>query len=904
VALTPGTRLGVYEVTAQIGEGGMGQVYRATDTRLKRQVAIKILPPTVAADHDRLARFQREAEVLASLNHPNVAHIYGLDRQEGRDGQDGTSFIVMELVDGDDLSQRIAHGGIPIDEALPIAKQIAEALEAAHEQGIIHRDLKPANVKVRSDGTVKVLDFGLAKAREAGGAGQNASMSPTMMSPAQLSGVGTILGTAAYMAPEQARGKAVDKRADIWAFGVVLFEMLTGTRLFASESVPETLGLIFSREPDLSALPAATPPRVRAMIARCLVKDPRQRLRDIGDARLELAGAFETGAPADRAAIPASHPSTSSVRPEFVEKRTSNSIRALPWIIAGAAMLVAGWTVWGRTGAATTARGVMQLDIGFPLDVEPYQNWAPAISPDGQTVAMVGVKNGVRTLFTRRLDRAEVSEVPGTVSASLVAFSPDSGGLAFISGRSVTRVGLADQQRKAVTDGSDANGGLAWSSAGIIFNRGGAVWIVSPDGGAARALTVLDTARHEVAHDHPIVLPGERFVLFASQTAEPGAERIEAVPIDGGQRTVVVERATTPVWSPTGHLLFARDGGVLASVMDPRTATLRGAAIPVLPSRSLEALASGDLAFSLSSTGTLLSQPAGFTDSRVYSVGRDGAARAFDQLPPDRYANPRISPDGRRLMVEIGGQVLEAIDLARGTRARLTAGALYTTFSSWSADGSRVVFNRFNAPFWAAADGSGKAGPVPGAAINDFPSSPGPDPDSIVIVRLQRETSADVFLMSLSGAFEPKPLIVSPAYDGGAQLSPDGHWLLYQSDASGRAEIYVRRYPALDRPWQVSEGGGLQARWSRNSREIHYRSGKQIVAVALDASGAEPAFGKPTPLFADDYVFGGGASIANYDVTPDGRFIMIRRGANGGKLRVVVNWTEELKQILAAGGVR
>ncbi len=878
-----GKTLGPYEVVAKLGEGGMGEVYRATDSNLKRQVAIKVLPASFAGDADRLARFQREAEVLAALNHPNIAAIYGLEKSAD------VTALVMELVEGDDLSQRLARGAVPIDEVLPIAKQIAEALEAAHEQGIIHRDLKPANIKVRADGTVKVLDFGLAKALDhqiARSPDHQIANSPTITTPA-MTQAGMILGTAAYMSPEQARGKTVDKRADIWAFGVVLYEMLTGTRLFAGESVAETLGLIFSRDPDLTTLPPATPARVRTLIARCLVRDPRQRLRDIGDVRLDLEGASDPPIAVPR--IPA----------------RGALWRALPWGLAATATLLAGWALWGRAGVATTAPGVTYLDIGFPRDVEPYHlARGPAISPDGRIVAMVGVKDGVRSLFVRQLDRAEAAEIQATSGLFQPAFSPDSSSVVFIAaGGSVTRVGLADQQRKVVASGADVNGALVWSPAGIVFAQGGALWIVSPEGGAPRALTVLDAARHEVAHDHPVVLPGERLVLFASQTAEPGGERIEAVPIEGGQRTVVVGRATSPVWSATGHLLFARDGVVLAAAIDPRTATLQGAAIPVLPSGSLQALGSGGLPFEMSSTGTLLFIPAGFTDTRVVSVDRDGAAKA-DLLPSDRYANPRISPDGRTLLVEIGGNVIEGLDLARGTRARLTAGALNTNFSTWSADGSRVVFKRFNVPFWAAADGSGKTGPVPGATVNDFPSSPGPDPDSIIQVRLQADTSADVFLMSISGAFAPKPLIVTPAFDGGAQLSPNGRWLLYQSDVSGRAEIYVTRYPALDRRWQVSEGGGVQARWSRNSTEIYYRGAKHIVSARLDTSGAEPAFGKPASLFADDYEFGGGASIANYDVTPDGRFIMIRRGPNGGKLRVVVNWAEELKAILAAGGVR
>jgi len=442
-----------------------------------------------------------------------------------------------------------------------------------------------------------------------------------------------------------------------------------------------------------------------------------------------------------------------------------------------------------------------------------------------------------------------------------------------------------------------------WSRAGIIFGRGGALRIVSPEGGTPRALTELDAARREVAHDFPMVPPGERHLLFSSLTTEVGAERIEAVSLDGGARSVVVERATSPVWSPTGHLLFARDGAVLAVAFDPVTATTRGDAIPVISPGVVERTSYGVVGLKLSSTGTLLYPPAGFQDKQVVSVGRDGAALDLG-LPPGQYSNPRISPAGLRLLTDLGGSVVETLDLARGTRARLTAAALGTSFSTWAADGSRVVFRRFNAPFWVAADGSGESARLPAGAVNDFPSSPGPDPDSVIVVRIRPETSGDVFLMSISGAFEPRPLIVTPAYDGGPQLDPDGRWLLYQSNASGQHEIYVRPYPELDRQWQVSEGGGVQARWSRGGREIYYRSGQHVVAVSFDGSGAEPTLGTPKALFRDDYEFGTGISIPNYDVTPDGRFVMLRRDPSAGKLRLVVNWTEELKRILAEGGVR
>ncbi|HEX7624012.1 MAG TPA: protein kinase, partial [Anaeromyxobacteraceae bacterium] len=872
MTLSPGTRLGAYEILSPLGAGGMGEVYRARDTKLNREAAIKVLPVAFAQDTEGVARFRREAQVLASLNHPHIAAIYGLEETSA-----GLA-LALELVEGEDLAERLVRGPLPVDEAIACARQIVDGLEAAHEKSIVHRDLKPANVKVTKDGAVKILDFGLAKAcgSDAGPAGSDPSQSPTMARHGTEAGV--ILGTAAYMSPEQARGRPVDKRTDIWAFGVLLFEMLTGARLYPGETVTDTLAAVLTREPDWTKLPPSTPTGVRRLLARCLERDPKRRLRDIGDARPDLEDArVTTGA----------------------EPLPMRSLwRALPWALAATAVLLAAWAFWGRrtTSLDTAARGVTQVDIAYPPDVEPLPSTTAgiAISRDGLSVAMIGVRDGVRRVFVRRLDQAEAIEVNGTSGANSVSFSPDGASLAFLPGNGlITRISLADQERKVVTSGADLTGGLLWSPAGILFSRSGALWIVSPEGGAPRALTTLDAGRHEVLHDRPLVLPGERVVLFVSLTPEPGAERIEAVPVDGGLRRVVVERATTPVWSSTGHLLFARDGAVLAEAFDPRTATPSGTAVPVMPPGAVQALAfSSNLGLCLSSSGTLLYLPTGFAANRVVSVARDGAALVLG-LPAGQYTNPRISPDGRRLLVESGGNVLEALDLARGTRSQLTGPAFGTLSSTWSADGARVVFRRFNSPYWVKADG-GDATPVPASVVTDFPSSPGPDADSVLVTRIRPETSGDVFLLSISGAFEPKPLIVTPAYDGGAQLSPDGHWLLYQSNTSGQAEIYIRPYPALDRQWQVSEGGGVQARWSRDNREIYYRSGRRIVAVRVGASGGEPAFGKPTPLFADEYDFGQRISIANYDVAADGRFMMLRRVANGGNLRAIVNWSEEL----------
>jgi Tol biopolymer transport system component len=881
MSLQVGTRIGSYEITAPIGAGGMGEVYRARDTKLNRDVAIKVLPASFARNADGVARFRREAQVLASLNHPNIASIYGLEETNG------DLALALELVDGEDLAERLKRGLLPLDEALAIAKQLAQGLQAAPEQRVIHRDLKRANIKLTKNGITKILDFGLAKAYEGdtGAAEGGVSQSPTISR--QMTEAGMILGTAAYMSPEQARGKPVDKRADIWAFGVVLFEMLTGRRLFSGETVSDTLAAVLTRDPDWATLPSSTPPGVRRVLKRCLARDPTMRLRDIGDVYPDLDEVEDVAPVAGAASVP------------------NTRRRAWPWAIA-VALLVAAWPSLRRAGTETTAPGVMHLDVVYPPNVEPVSGLQGgfAVSPDGQAVAMIGVRDGVRRLYVRRLDRPEPTEISDTAGANSARFSPDGASVAFIPGSGhVTRISLADQQRTVVAPGADLDTGFGWNSAGFIFGRSGALWVVPPQGGAPRQLTVLDAARHEVLHDDPVALPGGRTVLFSSLTMEPGTERVEAVAIDGGQRSVVVERAITPIWSPTGHLVFGRDGAVWAVPFDPESATVRGSAVPVIPSGVVGTVRSGSLGLQLSSTGTLLFVPNDFDHKRVLSIGRDGSEAALN-LPPDRYSNPRVSPDGRRLLVESQGNVIVTLDLARGTGAKLAAAAIGTSFCTWTADGEGVVFRRFSVPFWAAADGSGRAGPVPAALTNDFPSSPGPDADSIFAVRIQPETSGDIFLLSISGKFQPKPLLVTPAYEGGPQLSPDGRWLLYQSNASGQPEIYVRRYPAMDRQWQVSEGGGLQARWSRTAREIFYRTGQRIMAVTFDPSRAQPAFGKPAVLFPDEYDFGQGISIANYDVTRDGRFIMLRRGTHGSSLRVVIHWTEELKRILAAGGVR
>jgi hypothetical protein len=467
------------------------------------------------------------------------------------------------------------------------------------------------------------------------------------------------------------------------------------------------------------------------------------------------------------------------------------------------------------------------------------------------------------------------------------------------------RVSLADGQRTTLATGGDFVSGvnLAWGAKDVFFVRNGSIWSVPAEGGTERQLTSLDSAMGEALHTDPLALPGGERLLFSRLTGEPGGDRIEAIPAQGGPRTVVVENATTPVWSPTGHLLFARGAAVWAMPFDPATATALGTAVPVIPAGVVGPVRAGSLGFEVSTNGTLVFVPANFDTKRFVSVGRDGSELPLP-MPPGRYGNPRISPDGRRVAIDRDGSRIELLDLERGTHAVVVPSGVGTNFVIWTSDGANLVFRRLNAAVWAAADGSGKTGRVPHGDANTSPASAGPDASSFVGIRLLPETGGDLYLMSVTGAFPPRPIVDTRAYEGSPHLSPDGRWLLYQSNASGQPEIFVRRYPEGDRAWQVSEGGGVQTRWSMTGREVFYRGGGRIVAVAFDGTGSEPLLGKPQGLFADVYDFGQGLSIPNYDVTRDGRFLMLRRSTEGGTLRVVLNWTEELKRTLAQGGAR
>ena len=883
MALAPGTRLGVYEVTAQIGVGGMGEVYRATDSNLKRSVAIKVLPASVAGDADRLVRFQREAEVLAALNHPNIGAIYGLKKTPE------FTALVMELVEGDDLSQRIARGAIPLDEALPIAKQIADALEAAHEQGIVHRDLKPANIKVRADGTVKVLDFGLAKAMDVGsGASGGLSMSPTIMSPAQLSAVGVILGTAAYMAPEQARGRTVDKRADIWAFGVVLFEMLSGSRPFDGEDLAETMGAVIHKEPAWTRLPTATPASVQTVLQRCLQKDSKQRLRDIGDVRLALEGAFETAVPQSAA---------SGARP------TSSAARMLPWAVAAtfAVAAVALAILWAPWRAETSLdRPFVRLDVDLGPTVSlppPYVDGSSVIlSSDGTRLAYV---SGASTkLFTRRLDQPTATELPGTDGATGPFFSPDGQWIGFVAANKLNKISVDGGAIVPLGALSNMNG-ATWAEDGNIivgepFFRG--IVRIPANGGPAEILTPL--ANGEISLTFPHLLPGGKAVLF-SAVATPGAENgtIEVLTLEDRHRKVVVRGASSARYlatsSGTGHLVYTNKTTLFAVPFDLNKLETRGTAVPILDDVAYSAGTNGAAQLTFSSApsghGTLVYRRASATVNApttiqwVDATGKKEPIRSKSSL----YQYPSLSPDGKRLALTDnvgGGSDVWVYDPLRDAMTRLTFGGGVNVFPVWSPDGQYIVFERVgNGLFWTRSDGASQPQALTTSKNIQFPWSFSPDGKRLAYVNF--EGSPQVWTVPLeeqSGQLKtgkPEQFLKSTFSDMTPAFSPDGRWLAYQSNESGKNEVYVRAFPppasGQSGKWQVSNDGGVAPRWSRNGHELMYRSGDQIIAASYTAKGDTFVAEKPRVWIAK---LGG----TDWDLAPDGKRVAVLTPVESG----------------------
>ncbi len=892
----------------------MGEVYRARDTKLGREVAIKVLPELFAGDAERLQRFEREAQALAALNHPNIAQIYGIeDAGPGTgSGQGGAPAIVMELVGGRTLAEILgASGALPLDEARSIACQIAEALEAAHEQGIVHRDLKPANVKVRDDGTVKVLDFGLAKLAQAAGAdpragGQDLANSPTLTSPATALGI--VLGTAAYMAPEQARGRAVDRRADIWAFGVVLFEMLSGRRAFDGETVSDVLASVLKHDLDWSRLPANLPPPVATLVRRCLTPDPKLRLRDIGEARIALA------APIVGPDLPSAASAGFSARPPASSRALMSVAAAL--VLALVAVSVLLWRA--RTPEAQPlVRYTVDAPSGAVLDLVGWP--VVALSPDGRTLVFAATRDGVSHLYVRRRDEVEPTRLDGTEGATNPAFSPDGRWLAFFAG---------SQLKKASIDGGVVSlakvndpRGVTWLDDNTLVyapEAVGGLMRVAAGGGEPTPVSTPDQGKGERSLRWPLALAGERVVLFTvgllSSPDDYDDSEIDAVTVATGERRSVLQRASMVLDTPVGYLLFARGGSLHAQPFDVGRVQVAGSAVPVLP-RVAGDRTTGVAHVAVAVDGTLayVAGTAMGNARRLQWTDAKGLVEPLD-LPPAVYNDLRIAPDGSRAAILVGtsgGGDVWIYDFARLTFTRLTFTGVNAT-PAWSADGKWVYYAAIDSTglkttmLRKPADGSREAETVATidtrAYIKDF------DPQGAAIVDYATRATGsmtDIVRLEPGSSAEPSSLVATDADEYAAAISADGRWLAYQSNETGRYEVYVRDLEGGGR-WQVSTLGGEEPHWSHDGRELYYRRDDFLMRVATDLRAGFQA-GPAEVLFKGIYNLRSDTGMS-YDVSPrDGRFLMVRSAEEVGspaRVTVVLNWFEELGAKVKVAGSR
>ena len=864
----------------------MGQVYRARDTKLDRDVAIKILPDAFAHDADRVARFTREAKTLASLNHPHIAAIYGLEESGG------VTALVMELVEGDDLSQRIARGAMPLDEALPIAKQIAEALEAAHEQGIIHRDLKPANIKVRPDGTVKVLDFGLAKAMDQGsGIGDQESAhlanSPTITTPA-MTQAGMILGTAAYMAPEQARGKTVDRRADIWAFGAVLFEMVTGVRAFEGEDIADTLGNVMKVEPNWQIVPASMPSRVVQVMRACLNKDRRQRLDSALSVRLALEGAFETAAPQTTPPLAAATP-------------RSVVARAQPWAVAGffGVTMIAGLVVWApwRSAPVPTPRTLMAL-IGADASLSTGGGASVILSPDGTTLAFVAQQAGQTRLFIRTLDQLQATALAGTEGARGPFFSPDGQWLAFIAGGSLKKVSVTGGAAVPLCDAGEILGGTWADDDTIIFTRSGApiatLMRVSAAGGTPAVFGALSPGA--TRQRWPQALPGGQAVLFTEHSAGTNwdAANLLVAPLSGGVPKVVVRGGYYGRYVPSGpgspqrdgrtggHLIYLQQGTVFAVRFDLTRLETVGPAVPALEGVSANPPAGG-AQLAVSSEGTLVYVPGTVTTAArpIDWLTRDGKTRVLRATNAD-WSNPRFSPDGQKLAVDISDGTqrdLWVYEWARDTLTQLTFDPGEDRFPVWTPDGGRLVFASDRAKagtlnlYWVNADGTGEV-----TRLTDSPDDQRPFSWHPSGKFLGFHSDLDILILPMKGDATrgwtpgaPTVFLSTPAGESAPMFSPDGRWIAYASnEAGGTNDVYVRPFPGPGGKWRISTTGGITARWSATARELILNNQTTIMSAPYAVVG--DSFRADTPqIWSPTTIQGVAPGNTAYDLHPDGK---------------------------------
>jgi len=870
-----GTKLAHYEITHHLGTGGMGEVYQATDTKLGRRVAIKLLPSAFAADADRLSRFRREAHVLASLNHSNIAQIYGIEESGG------ASCIVMELADGETIAERLARGPMPIEDAIGIGLQIATAVEAAHEKSVIHRDLKPANIKVTSDGRVKVLDFGLAKAFETDPRNSTLSNSPTMSLAATANN--QILGTPAYMAPEQARATTVDHRADVWAFGCVLYELMTGRQAFQGETFSDILASVLAREPDLTQLPAPLHPRIRELIQRCLEKDPKRRWQAIGDVRVELERITSTG----------------EFRQDAIRHvGATPRFRALaPWIVATA--LVASAATWmlkpGSAPDSFPLRTVITAEGEGSLGL-------PTLSPDGHSVVYAGrSRSGQgRVLYLRRLDQSISTEIAGTVTPGSSVFSPDGKSLVFVANRrKIMKVSL--DGGPAVSIGNVAeDGGIDWSPSGDIVLGAGideglqGLFRMKESGGPVTPFTRVDASRMELSHQSPRVLADGKTVLFTLWFGSASQAQLAAASLDDGKVVPLGVMGIKALGVIDGRLVYVTaDGVAMAVPFDSKKLRTSGTPTPVQDSIRATGTASksGD-AFLTRDGGLVFLR--GNENRRLVWVDRSGKTRPAVEAERE-YGAVRLSPNDRQVAATIVTGTksdIWMIDLSAGTLAPLTTTGVARN-ASWSPDGRRVLYASTHGGtatlWWHPADGSGPAVLAAVPPHNPWNVDLSPDGQSVVYNALFNGTF-NLEGFSLKSATQVREFADSPtAVEASGRFSPDGRWLAYESDESGRSEVYVRPSSEAGGRVTISSGGGLRPVWGGDGKQLFYLEGIRMVAATL-------AF-DPTPRVLSRESLFEGRYMDRFDVSKDGRFLMVESAASGLSLVVIPNWRTELRRL-------
>ena len=870
-------------------------MYQATDTKLNRQVALKILPEAFASDPDRLARFQREAQVLASLNHPNIAAIYGLEES------DGTRALVLELVEGPTLADRVSRGPIPVGEALPIAKQIAEALEAAHESGVIHRDLKPANIKVRPDGTVKVLDFGLAKALAGDTQGGDLTASPTVTASMPGTREGVILGTAAYMSPEQARGKVLDRRTDIWSFGCVMYEVLTGHSPFLGETLSDTVAKILEREPDWQALPAIPTP-VATYLRRCLEKDPKERIRDIGDVRLAMSGAFDVATP----------PPVALPEPPLASAHLWQ--RPVPVVIVGLlvalTVLAGGWTVMRARPPAP--RPLAQFVLQTPPDgaLSRFDESLVAISPDGSRVVYTGDGESSQ-LYVRPLGELDATPLRGTEGGRAPFFSPDGQSVGFLTrdGFSLKQVSVHGGPASTIADPDSIPRGVSWGPDDlIVFGSTGGLMRVPAVGGEPEQLTTVNPEQGETEHRFPHVLPNLKGVLFTAWAGSGENSRLAVVSLETRAVTYLLEGGSTPHYSPTGHIVFGVGGTLQAVGFDAERLELTSSS-PVPVVEDVDAASSGTASFALAAGGSLVyvrDPGVEITERSLVWVDREGREEPLS-MPPRPYMAPSVSPDGLRVAVDelgLGSGEIWIHDIARGTETLLTTDPGQDISPLWTTDGEWIVYCSIRegqpALFRKRADASGDAEHLLTSRGNVFiqPTSWANEGRTLLFFEVLG-AEGDIGLISMEGDRASDLLLETEFFEQQPVVSPDGGWIAYESDETGRREVYVQRFPTLGGKQSISTGGGRQPSWSSDG--LFYRSPSGMMRVPVET---EPTLtlGSPEVLFEDSYYRVG--SARTYDLAPDGRFLMVKEAAAAaqadGRLEIVLmqNWFEELERLV------